>query len=132
MEASPATAGESTLPMAQELKLMADYAVWPLWRPDGNVDPATLPISMELQARLDAWAEAFDATLNRDDPRSPRFPTAKAAREWNEQGLALWNDLQAELGSGYAVCYFSEAEADLLFPHEEDRRRSAFKGPHDS
>lgn len=110
---------------------MADYATWPLWRPDGNVDPATLPISTELQGRLDAWAEAFDATLNPDDPRHARFPTPEAASAWNEQGLALWHDLQRELGSGYVVCYFSEAQREVLFPQEEDRSRSAFRGPHD-
>jgi hypothetical protein len=117
--------------MTQELKLMADYAAWPLWRPDGNVDPATLPISTELQGRLDAWAEAFDATLNRDDPRSARFATPDAAREWNEEGLSLWHDLQRELGSDYVVCYFSEADADLLFPRDQDTKRSVFRGPHD-
>lgn len=115
---------------AQELKLMADYAAWPLWRPDGNVDPATLPLSAHLQERLDAWAEAFDATLNRDDPRNARFPTSAAARAWNEQGRALWHDLQRELGSAYVVCYFSEAEREILFPREEDRKLSAFQGPH--
>ena len=116
--------------MTEEIKLMADYAAWPLWRPDGNVDPATLPISADLQRRLDAWAEAFDATLNPDDPRDAQFPTPDAARAWHEQGLALWHDLQHELGSAYTVCYFSEAERDVLFPREADRKGSAFQGPH--
>jgi hypothetical protein len=116
--------------MAREIKLMADYAAWPLWSTDGNVDPATLPISAEIQARLDAWAEAFDASLNPDDPRTSRFPTPEAALEFNEHGLALWHDLQRELGSAYIVSYFSEAERNLLFPREEDRRLSAFQGPH--
>lgn len=117
--------------MAQELKLMADYAAWPLWDEDGNVDPATLPISAELQTRLDAWAEAFDTTVNRDDPRSARFASAAAAREWNEQGVDLWHDLRRELGSAYVVSYFSEADRDLRFPSDEDRRQSVFRGPHD-
>lgn len=117
--------------MSQEIKLMADYAAWPLWGPHGNVDPATLPISTGLQSRLDAWAEAFDASLNREDPRRPRFPTPQAARAWNEQGLTLWHDLQRELGSAYVVSYFSEAGPELLFPNEEDRKHSAFRGPHD-
>lgn len=116
--------------MAQEIKLMADYAAWPLWNPDGNVDPATLPISTELQARLDTWAETFDGTVNRDDPRHPRFASPDARTLWNEQGLALWHDLQHELGSAYVVCYFSEADADILFPRDEDKHGSVFKGPH--
>lgn len=116
--------------MARELKLMADYAAWPLWDADGNVDAATLPLSTDLQERLDAWAEAFDGTVNRDDPRHARFATPEARAAWNEQGLALWHDLQRELGSAYVVCYFSEADAAMLFPHEEDRQSSVFKGPH--
>ncbi|MBV8529209.1 MAG: hypothetical protein JOZ75_12915 [Candidatus Dormibacteraeota bacterium] len=117
--------------MARELKLMADYAVWPLWDADGNVDPATLPISTELQARLDAWAEIFDGTVNRDDPRTALWSSAEAAKEWNEQGVELWHELQHELGTAYVVCYFSEADRDVLFPREEDKARSLFKGPHD-
>lgn len=116
--------------MAQELKLMADYATWPLWDADGNVDPETLPISIELQHRLDAWAEAFDGTVNRDDPRHARFESPEARETWNAQGLALWHDLQRELGSEYVVSYFSESEAAMLFPREEDRQASVFKGPH--
>lgn len=116
--------------MAHELKLMADYAAWPLWDAGGNVDPETLPISLELQQRLDAWAETFDGTVNRDDPRHARFETPEAREAWNEQGLALWHDLQRELGSEYVICYFSEVQADLLFPRDEDRQTSVFKGPH--
>ena len=116
--------------MTRELKLMADYAAWPLWDADGNVDAATLPLSTDLQERLDAWAEAFDGTVNRDDPRQARFATPEARAAWNATGLALWHDLQHELGSAYVVCYFSEAEAAMLFPSEEDRRASVFKGPH--
>ena len=116
--------------MTRELKLMADYAAWPLWDADGNVDAATLPLSAGLQQRLDAWAEAFDGTVNRDDPRRARFATPEARAAWNEQGLDLWHDLQHELGPGYVVCYFSEAEAAMLFPSEEHRHASAFKGPH--
>lgn len=116
--------------MTRELKLMADYAAWPLWDADGNVDPSTLPISADLQWRLDAWAEAFDGTVNRDDPRTPRFASPQAAKDWNDQGVALWHDLRHELGSAYVVCYFSEAEAAMLFPREVDRQASVFKGPH--
>lgn len=116
--------------MAQEIKLMADYAAWPLWTTDGNVDPATLPLSEELQARLDAWAEAFDASLNPEDPRHSKFPSAEAGSAFNKQGRALWHDLQHELGSEYVVCYFSEEDAGILFPNDEAKAHSAFQGPH--
>lgn len=116
--------------MAQELKLMADYAVWPLWDTNGNVDPESLPISAELQARLDAWAEVFDGTVNRDDPRTARWSSPEDAQRWNEQGVALWHDLQHELGPDYVVCYFSEAQADLLFPTDHDKHHSIWRGPH--
>ena len=117
--------------MARELKLMADYAAWPLWDADGNVDAATLPLSTALQERLDDWAEAFDGTVNPDDPRHARFATPEARAAFNEQGLALWHELQHELGAEYVVSYFSEADADVLFPSEEDKAHSVFKGPHD-
>ena len=116
--------------MAREIKLMADYAAWPLWDPDGNVDPETLPISKVLQHRLDVWAETFDGTVNPDDPRKPRFSAPEAQRLWNEQGRALWHDLRRELGSAYVVCYFSEEQAEMFFPREEDRKASVFQGPH--
>ena len=108
-------------PVTQKLKLMADYFSWPLWRlGEGDVDPATLPISAVLQDRLKAWADAYNAILNQDDPASSRFPSPEAERAWDEQGLALWRDLQHELGGDYTVTYFSDAQRRELFPQEED------------
>lgn len=104
--------------MTQELKLMADYSAWPLWRADGDVDPATLPISSDLRDRLSAWAAEYDAILNRDNPRDSGFPSAEAQVAWEQRGLVLWRDLQRELGSDYAVSYFSHSQQRVLAPHE--------------
>ena len=50
---------------------MPDYECYPLWKTGGNVgpiDPASLSISTGLLARLNAWAQAYDATLDYTDP----------------------------------------------------------------
>lgn len=103
----------------QELKLMADYSAWPLWgRSGGDVDPATLPLSVDLRERLNEWAAAYDAILNRDDPRNSGFPSPEVQAAWEQEGLHLWRDLQRELGSDYAISYFSHGQQRVLRPHE--------------
>jgi len=111
--------------MVQELKLMADYSAWPVWGPGGEVDPAMLPISPALQDRLKAWAAAYDATLNRDDPASSGFPSSEAQAAWEREGLALWHLLQQELGSQYVVSYFSERRQKVFRPTGLRTPRSA-------
>lgn len=99
------------------LKLMPDYFCCPLWDVDDptNVDPATLPLSDALRARLQAWADAFDATLNVDDPwASPGFPSATAERAFEEEGRLSWGDLAVESGPGYSVAYYSVVASKLL------------------
>ena len=93
--------------MTQELRLMAEYSAWPLWRDGGDVDPATLPISSDLRDRLRGWSQRYDAILNRHDPASSGFPSPEAELAWEEQGRRLWRDLQDELGAEYVVSYFS-------------------------
>ncbi|UQN06009.1 NUDIX hydrolase [Deinococcus sp. QL22] len=96
------------------LKLMADYHCFPLWKPDGdNLDPATLGVPTALAARLEAWADTFDSTLNRADPMSPlpMRATFLGAGEnedaaFEREGHALWWALRAAL-PGQQVGYFS-------------------------
>jgi hypothetical protein len=89
------------------LKLMADYECWPLWEASpgvvGNMDPEHLPISQNLKDRLFQWADDFDATLDRDDPRQSGFPTAEDEAEFRERGAKLGAELQAELGHAFKV-----------------------------
>ena len=104
--------------MAQQIKLMADYESWPLWwagdADPGNIDPHTLPLSPATIARLEAWADAFDATLNRDDPASSDFPSDAAFQEFEAEGRDLWQQLRDELAPEYQVLYRSLTEHRVL------------------
>lgn len=89
------------------LKLMADYECFPIWEASpgeiGNVDPASLPISPALVSRLDAWAAAFDETLNQDDPVRSGFPSRTAEEEFRAEQQELCEALQTELGAAYVI-----------------------------
>jgi hypothetical protein len=104
--------------MAQQIKLMADYDCWPLWwagdADPGNIDPATLPLRSETIARLEKWADAFDATLNRDDPASSEFPSDAAFEAFEAEGEELWQQLREELAPEYTVLYYSLSRSKLL------------------
>lgn len=104
--------------MAQQIKLMADYESWPLWwagdADPGNIDPHTLPLSSATIARLEAWADAFDATLNQDDPASSDFPSDAAFEAFEAEGRALWLLLREELAPEYQVLYRSLKERRVL------------------
>lgn len=93
------------------LKLMADYECWPLWdTSEGefeNVDPATLDIPGDLIRRLAAWAEAFDATLNRDDPGRSGFTNSRQHEAFEMEGVALWWQLQIVFPDT-EISYFSD------------------------
>lgn len=58
--------------LSRRVKVMADYDCHPLWTLDegryGDFAPEELGLSPELTRDLDAWAEAYTASLNRDDP----------------------------------------------------------------
>lgn len=89
------------------IKLMADYQCFPLWEASpgvvGNIDPQHLPISPPLKQKLMTWAAKFDATLNMNDPASSGFESERAANEFRQEGEALAQSLQEELGSAYVV-----------------------------
>lgn len=59
------------------IKVMADYHCHPLWALDedvyGDIAPEALGLSPDLTRDLNAWAEAFTASLNPDDPAASRW-----------------------------------------------------------
>lgn len=110
--------------MIVEIKLMSDYACYPLWwvgeNQVGNIDPATLPLSQETVKRLHAWSKAYDATLNWDDPaHSPGFLNHKDQEAFEHEGIALWKQLKKELPSYFKVYYFSERLKKLVSSLED-------------
>ena len=93
----------------RSLKLMADYECSPLWEQTetgtDNIDPDNLPISQGLRDALNAWAEQYDDTLDRDDPRRSGFPNPEAEVTFNANGRALLDNLQSELGQEYTLTF---------------------------
>jgi hypothetical protein len=93
------------------VKLMAEYECYPVWvgHPASvdNVPAATLPVSQELTADIEQWAEEYDATYDPDDPLSSGFPDERAESAFVAKGAALAARLQRELGSEYAVVYYN-------------------------
>jgi hypothetical protein len=111
----------------RQLKLMWDYHCWPLWLYEGleadslsvNTDPATLPLLPSTIARLSAWAAIPDAKLAEhiDAPQDMIWTDAET-RSFEEEGRALWAELQREIGEEYYVVYFSMTAGRVLEPHE--------------
>lgn len=85
----------------RSLKLMADYECSPLWEQTetgmDNVDPEDLPIAQGLRDALNAWAQRYDDTLDRDDPRRSGFPNLEAEVVFNADGQTLLDGLKADL-----------------------------------
>jgi hypothetical protein len=98
--------------MTRYIKLMADYASWPLWHTGeevGNIDPATLPLSPKTSSLLEHWARMYDAQINLEDPRDALANTDELdADAFEHLGVTLWKRLREELAPTYEVWYFSE------------------------
>ena len=110
--------------MIVAIKLMPDYACYPLWWEGenrvGNIDPETLPLSQETIKRLHGWSEAYDATLNWNDPAdSPGFLNHNDQEAFEHEGIELWKQLQKELPSHFKVYYFSDRLKKLVSSSEE-------------
>lgn len=99
------------IPPERRIRLMADYFCHPLWHSGGvevgDIDPASLPISADLQQDLGAWARAFDAILDMDDPANKGgFESPQAAADFAAQGAQLADRLRGELGPDWDVAYW--------------------------
>ena len=116
------------------ITLMADYECPPLWHAGGDtvgpIDPEALPLSEALQRDLWAWAARYDASLNPDDPAASGMTEADAAA-FADDGRALWQRLQDELGAGYTVLFYDPAAQTLREPTGrcDGRPEEAWAGP---
>ena len=94
------------------IKLMPDYECFPLWWDTahpyctevGNIDPASLGVSAQLVADLNAWAADFDASLDWDDPGGTVVDERSEAA-FRARGADLAARLAAELGPTAIVRY---------------------------
>ena len=100
------------------LKVMADYGAQPLWLvgdPDRyNVAPSELSISAELCLELQAWADAYAATLNAEDPAASDFPSVEDEVQFIAKGRELAGRVKEELGSGYRVLFVHAGAAGTV------------------
>ena len=100
----------------RRIRLMADYFCHPLWHDGGvevgDIDPASLPISDALKNDLGAWARAFDAILDMDDPANKGgFESPQARDDFAARGASLAQRLRDELGAGWEIAYWPPAGA---------------------
>lgn len=101
------------------IKVMADYGCHPLWWDSansvwsawdgqvGDIDPASLGVSKTLAAELQAWAERYDAMLDRDAPGSTSISPEDGAA-FDAAGRSLTRCLAQELGPGALVRYWRD------------------------
>lgn len=110
------------------IRLMADYQSWPLWwqapHEPGDIDPRILPLSDETRDRLRKWSDAYDAILNWDDPASSGFATEAEEEAFEEEGEALWKQLQIELEGQYRVLYQGRHDREPRQPTYRSSRQA--------
>jgi hypothetical protein len=103
--------------MSKKLKLMADYGGTVLWGVDaadvGAIDPGILPLTDGLKAAIRAWADAYDRTLNQDYPPVSGFADQAEQETFEQEGMRLWRQLQAQLGPDWSVAYYSDRDGKL-------------------
>jgi hypothetical protein len=102
----------------RNVKLMADYECFAIWDEDliDNINPDDLPISDELKSRIHQWEDAFDITLNRQDPANSGFSSIEALQRFDDEGKDIWYRLRNELGDQYVVRYFSPKSRKVVEP----------------
>lgn len=83
-------------------RLAPEYGCWPLWddATGDNLEPEHWPLPPDLAARLRAWDDAFQATLDSAYPPDSRFASAEAEAAWTAEGAALKAALIELLGAG--------------------------------
>jgi hypothetical protein len=93
--------------MAIRIKLWADYGSYPIWGVDeiDNIAPEELPLSQQTIDRLNAWQDAYDQTLNQDYPPLSDFSSPQVKRNFEREGINLWQKLRVELAPDYEVFY---------------------------
>lgn len=92
-----------------KLRLANEYLAGPIFCPDpermGHIDIDDLPLSQELKAKISAWDNEYQATLNSDYPPDSGFSSPEAERRHIAVGQRLAQRLQQELGDSYTIEY---------------------------
>jgi hypothetical protein len=106
---------------SKRVKVMADYQCDPLWALDeeryGCFAPDLIGLSRELTADLNAWAVAYDTSLNLDDPASPIWTDAEYATHAAE-GRRLAGRLKRERPD--LMVYVMEPDIGVVEIHPDE------------
>lgn len=102
--------GNTLIVVTQEIRLMADYAPWPLWGSSGLLAEEDLPLSPELRARIKRWLNAYDDQTPQTSEAGRWMPPPGASADdeeasWVAEGADIRDAIQRELGTGYRVRY---------------------------
>ncbi|MBL0319311.1 MAG: hypothetical protein IPP74_08495 [Alphaproteobacteria bacterium] len=85
---------------------MADYQCYPIWEPNTkeyNINPFSLPISLQLGNDLMKWAAQWDKTLNWDNPSNSGFNSTEEESFFISEGKRLCETLNNQLGNQFEV-----------------------------
>jgi hypothetical protein len=97
----------------RRLRVTAEYGCAPIWdldkNPPVNLNGTDLGLSDQLSARLEAWSERFQRTLNQEYPPFSGFETQAAAREFDDEGAHLAREIEEALGGNASVSYLASA-----------------------
>lgn len=98
-----------------KLRVLPDYDCFPLWLPSTeryHVDPGELGLSQPLTDALLAWADEYDATLDRDDPARSGFETPTHLDAFVARGRELAEQVARETAGRFVVTYFNAATSE--------------------
>lgn len=77
----------------KKIRVMPDYGFHALWNFEsedkGDIDPRSLPISVDLALQLESWASEYDKTLNQDYPPDSGFKTKELEVKFVASGYEL-------------------------------------------
>lgn len=92
-----------------KIKFSASYMESPFFNAElsqmGPVDVREMGLSKELEERVERWDHAYQATLSSEYPPDSKFETNEELEAHNREGLALFQELQKELGEVYEITY---------------------------
>jgi hypothetical protein len=93
---------------------VSGIALWPGtvgWPPRASFVAETLPMDVELRARIDAWVEEYTESIG--------GPFERYDEKWlldhDLRGHGLSRELQDQLGDGYRVAYEPHSRGSSMF-----------------
>lgn len=89
------------------IKVEPEYNYYVLWNVEeaDYLEGSDLLLSIGLIDRIRHWQDTFDATLNQDYPPDSGFASPEEEIAFEQEGLAIAEQIQAELGNDYEIYY---------------------------